>query len=468
MPPALWIALLLFQAVVFGYFLVLNTYYFVTSVFAFGQLRRYNQRITVSDLGTLDGIPPATLIVPAYNEEKTCPEAIRSLLQLDYPEYDVLVVNDGSTDDTFDVLASTYALRAASRFPTSEIETAPVHGIHQSATHPNLWVLDKDNGGRSDAINAGINYCQTPLFCAVDADGLLEQSALLRVVRPFLEDERTVASGGIIRIVNGCTVEDGRVEDVRLPNGWLGRFQVVEYLRSFLAGRVGWDALRIMFLVSGAFGMFRRDVVAQLGGLDPDSIGEDLELTVRLHRHCREQGRPYRVAFVPDPVAWTEAPSTLSSLGNQRDRWQRGLMDTMMLHRDMLFNPRYGRIGMVAYPYFFFLEMLGPVVELTGYIVFTLLFAFGMVQLPVALAFLLISVVVGTILSVLSVGLEEISFRRYDRFTDFLRLLGLALIENVGYRQLQTYYRCRGMWSYLTGKTGWGAMEREGFTGSVS
>jgi cellulose synthase/poly-beta-1,6-N-acetylglucosamine synthase-like glycosyltransferase len=223
-----------------------------------------------------------------------------------------------------------------------------------------------------------------------------------------------------------------------------------------------------MFLVSGAFGMFRRDVVAQLGGLDPDSIGEDLELTVRLHRHCREQGRPYRVAFVPDPVAWTEAPSTLSSLGNQRDRWQRGLMDTMMLHRDMLFNPRYGRIGMVAYPYFFFLEMLGPVVELTGYIVFTLLLAFGWVQLPVALAFLLISVVVGTILSVLSVGLEEISFRRYDRFTDFLRLLGLALIENVGYRQLQTYYRCRGMWSYLTGKTGWGAMEREGFTGSVS
>ncbi len=468
MSSALWIALILFHAVVFGYFLVLNTYYFVTSVFAFGQLRRYNQRITVSDLGALDGIPPATLVVPAYNEETTCPEAIRSLLQLDYPEYDVVVVNDGSTDDTFDVLASTYELRTAARFPTSEIETATVRGIHQSATHPNLWVLDKENGGRSDAINAGINYCQTPLFCAVDADGLLERSALLRVVRPFLEDERTVASGGIIRIVNGCSVEDGRVEDVRLPDGWLGRFQVVEYLRSFLAGRVGWDALRIMFLISGAFGMFRRDVVAQLGGLDPSSIGEDLELTVRLHRHCREQGRPYRVAFVPDPVAWTEAPSTLHTLGSQRDRWQRGLMDTMMLHRDMLFNPRYGRIGMVAYPYFFFLEMLGPLVELTGYVVFALLFAFGMVQLPVAIAFLLISVVVGTILSVLSVGLEEISFRRYDRLSDFFRLLGLALVENFGYRQLQTYFRCRGMWSYLTGKTGWGTMKREGFHGSVS
>ena len=226
MPSTLWIALVLFHAVVFGYFLVLNTYYFVTSVFAFGQLRRYSQRVTVSDLSALDGIPPATLIVPAYNEETTCPETVRSLLQLDYPEYEVLVVNDGSTDDTFDVLASTYALRAASRFPTSEIETATVRGIHQSATYPNLWVLDKENGGRSDAINAGINYCQTPLFCAVDADGLLERSALLRVVRPFLEDERTVASGGIIRIVNGCSVEDGHVEDVRLPDGWLGRFQM--------------------------------------------------------------------------------------------------------------------------------------------------------------------------------------------------------------------------------------------------
>ena len=468
MPTPLWIALVLFHAVVFGYFLVLNTYYFVMSVFAFGQLRRYNQRITVSDLGTLDGIPPATLIVPTYNEEKTCRDAIYSLLRLDYPDHEVLVVNDGSTDATFDVLVEAYELQPASRFPTAEIETAPVHDLYQSHIHSNLWVLNKENGGRSDAINAGINYCRTPLFCAVDADGLLEKSALLRVVRPFLEDEKTVASGGIIRIVNGCTVRDGRVEDVRLPSGWLGRFQVVEYLRSFLAGRVGWDALKIMFLVSGAFGMFRRDIVAELGGLDPTSVGEDLELTVRLHRYCREQDRPYRVAFVPDPVAWTEAPSTFRSLGSQRDRWQRGLMDTMMLHRDMLFNPRYGRIGMIAYPYFFFLEMLGPLVELTGYIVFTLLLAFGFVQLPVAIAFLLISVVVGTILSVLSVGLEEISFRRYDRFSDFLRLLGLALIENVGYRQLQTFFRCRGMWSYLTGVKGWGRMEREGFNGSVS
>lgn len=468
MNSVLWTALAIFHAVVFGYFIVLNTYYFVMSVFAFGRLRQYTQRLKASDLGTLPGIPPATLIVPAYNEAKTCPEVIQSLLRLEYPDYEVVFVNDGSTDDTLEVLRDRYALQPAARFPTADIETAPVHGVYQSLTHPNLWVVDKDNGGRSDAINAGINYCRTPLFCAVDADSLLERTALLRVVRPFLEDERTVASGGIIRIVNGCTVTNGRVVDIRLPDSWLGRFQVVEYLRSFLAGRVGWDALRIMILVSGAFGMFRRDIVAELGGLNPDSVGEDLELTVRLHRYCRETDRPYRVAFVPDPVAWTEAPSTLRVLGNQRDRWQRGLIDTMLLHRDMLLNPKYGRIGMVAYPYFFFLEMLGPVVEVTGYVVFLVLLASGLIPLSMALTFLLIAVVLGTILSVLSVGLEEISFRRYDRFSDLLRLLGLALLENFGYRQLQSYWRCRGIWSYLRGVEGWGAMERRGFNRSPS
>jgi cellulose synthase/poly-beta-1,6-N-acetylglucosamine synthase-like glycosyltransferase len=464
----MWTALFVFHVIVFGYFIVLNTYYFVMSLVAFGQLRRYNQRLRVSDLSALEGIPPATLIVPAFNEERTCLEAARSFLSLDYPEYEVMLVNDGSTDGTLEVLHEAYDLQPASRFPTSSIETAEVRGVFQSATHPNLWVIDKKNGGRSDAINAGISYCRTPLFCAVDADGILEDSALLRVVRPFLEDERTVASGGIIRIANGCKVDEGRVDEVRLPEGWLGRFQVLEYLRSFLAGRVGWDALRVMFLISGAFGMFRRDIVAELGGLDPNSIGEDLELTVRLHRYCRERDLPYRIAFVPDPVAWTEAPDTINILANQRDRWQRGLIDTMFLHRDMLLNPKYGRIGLVAYPYFFFLEMLGPVIELAGYVVFALLLAFGLVSMPLALAFVLVSIVLGTILSVLSVVLEEVSFRRYERFSDLLWLFGLAVLENLGYRQLQTYFRCRGTWSYLRGVEGWGAMERRGFDGSAS
>lgn len=462
----LWTLLAVFHLVVFGYFLVLNTYYFVMSLFAFRQLHRYTERAELVDLEELageGGIPPATLIVPAYNEEKTCLEATRSFLSLNYPNHEILLVNDGSKDDTLGVLREAFDLKLAPRFPTSEIPTSEVRAIYQSRTHPKLWVVDKENGGRSDAINVGINYCRTPLFCATDADSLLEKDALLRVARPFLEDDRTVASGGIIRIANGCRIRDGGVEEVRLPKNWLARFQVLEYLRSFLAGRVGWDALDIMFLISGAFGMFRRDLVAELGGLDTDSIGEDLELTVRIHRYCRDREMPYRVAFVPDPVAWTEAPDTMRLLGSQRDRWQRGLIDTMLLHRDMLFNPKYGRIGMVAYPYFFFLEMLGPVVEMAGYVVFVVMLALGLVSLPFAIAFLLIAIILGTILSVFSVGLEEISFRRYTRFSDLLKLFGLALIENFGYRQLQTFYRVRGIWSHLRGKKGWGTMERKGF-----
>ena len=466
MPTFVWTFLAVFYVIVFGYFLVLNAYYLVVSLFAFRQLHRYTQRTDLVDLEELagdEGIPPATLIVPAYNEEKTCLEAAQSFLSLNYPDYEVIIVNDGSRDRTLRVLQDAFDLELAPRFPTADLETVPVRGVYQSRTHPRLWVIDKENGGRSDAVNAGVNYCRTPLFCATDADSLLERNALLRVARPFLEDETTVASGGIVRIANGCTVGGGAIQEIALPRSWLGRFQVLEYLRSFLAGRVGWDALDIMFLISGAFGMFRRELVVRVGGLDTGSIGEDLELTVRLHRYCREHAIPYRVAFVPDPVAWTEAPESFSLLGKQRDRWQRGLIDTMMLHRSMLLNPRYGRIGLVAYPYFFFLEMLGPVIEMAGYVVFIAMLAMGLISIPFAITFLLIAIILGTILSVVSVGLEEISFRRYERFRDLIRLLGLALIENFGYRQLQTYYRCRGILSYLRGRKGWGTMERRGF-----
>ncbi len=319
------------------------------------------------------------------------------------------------------------------------------------------------NGKRADAINVGINFCRTPLLCIVDADGIMEPDALMRVVRPFLEDEHTIASGGIIRIVNDCQVEGGVVRDVRLPRSLVARFQVLEYLRAFLAGRVGWDALGIMFLISGAFGLFKRSLVVEVGGLAADSLGEDFELTVRLHRHCRDHKIPYRIHFVPDPVAWTEAPDTLKVLGRQRDRWQRGLIDTMHRHIRMLFNPRYGRLGFVAYPYFFFLEMLGPIVEFIGYIVFTLIMVMGLGSLPFALLFLGIAILLGTVLSIASIGLEELSFRRYTRLRDLIHLFGLAFLENLGYRQVMTYYRLKGTISYFRGLEGWGDMERTGF-----
>ncbi|MDP2956596.1 MAG: glycosyltransferase family 2 protein, partial [Longimicrobiales bacterium] len=419
--------------------------------------------IDMDELLGVQSFPPVTLLAPAYNEEPTCVESIRSLLTLRHPAYDIIVVNDGSRDRTLDRLSEAFALQLCARAPMAHLPSKPVRGIYRSAVHPNLWVIDKVNGGKADSLNAGLNYCRTPLFCAIDADSLLEQDSLIRISRPFLEDDRTVAAGGIIRIVNDCEVRSGTVTRIRLPRSLLARFQVLEYLRAFLAGRVGWDALNATLIISGAFGMFRRAAVVEAGGYATDTVGEDMELVVRLRRRGFESGKDHRVAFVPDPVAWTECPETVRVLGRQRDRWQRGLMESIWRHRRMLFNPRYGRVGTLAFPYFFFLEMCGPVIEGAGYLGFVLAVATGRASLPFILAFLALAFAFGMALSVAAVALEELTFRRYPRARDLAQLFWLAILENVGYRQLSTYWRLKGIVSKVRGATGWGAMERRGF-----
>ncbi len=461
-----WIVFVAFNALVLLYFVLINAFYLGTSLVAFRALRRYARRmktVDVEELLTAAGAPPITLIATAYNEGRTCVDSVRSLLTLEYADFEVLVVNDGSTDDTLARLTAAFALEPAPRAPTATIPTRPFRGAYHSTRHPNLWVIDKENGRKADALNAGLNYCRTPLFCAIDADSLLERDALSRVVRPFLEDARTIAAGGIIRIVNGCTVRAGTVTEVRLPSSWLARFQVIEYLRAFLAGRMGWAALRAMLIISGAFGLFRRQIVVDAGGYAHDTVGEDMELVVRLHRYCREHRIPYRIEFVPDPVAWTEVPESLGDLGRQRDRWQRGLTDVLMRHKRLLLNPRYGVLGLVAFPYFFFLEMLGAAVEVAGYLTFVAAVVAGKANAPYVAAFLLLAFALGITLSVIAVSLEELSFRRYQRLRDVLTLFGLALAEGLGYRQLCTFWRARGMWSAVRGVQRWGAMTRKGF-----
>lgn len=455
-----------FNLLVLGYFLLLNTAYLVTSLFAFGALRRYANRLQSVDLEELlteETLPPVTLLVPAYNESASCEEATRALLGLRHPDYEVVVVNDGSTDETLEILTEAFDLTPFPRAPTADIPTEDVREVYRSATHPRLWVVDKENGGKSDALNAGLNLCRTPLVCAIDADTLVEPDALTRISRAFLEDARTVASGGIIRIANGSRVRSGRVEEVRLPDNYLARLQVLEYLRAFLSGRMGWDALDAVLVISGAFGMFRREIVVEVGGWATDTVGEDMELVVRLQRHEAEAGKDMKVSFIPDPVAWTECPESLAVLGRQRDRWQRGLAESLWRHRVMLFNPRYGRVGMIAFPYFFFLELCGPVVEGLGYLAFATTLALGRAEPLYVVAFLTLAVAFGIALSVAAVALEELSFRRYSRVQDLVGLLGLAFLENFGYRQLSTWWRIRGMLSKLRGVESWGVMERTGF-----
>jgi cellulose synthase/poly-beta-1,6-N-acetylglucosamine synthase-like glycosyltransferase len=459
--------LLVFEQLVLLYFLAINTSYLVCSFLAFFQLRQHRRRWTTRELEAVlqsPATPGVSIIAPAYNEQTTIVESMRSLLLINYPQFEVICVNDGSKDETLTRASAAFDLVEAPMAVGSAIETARVRAIYRSLTHAEFVLVDKENGGRADALNAGINAARYPLICLIDADSLLEPTALSQAVLPFLESPDTLGVGGIIRVVNGCKVEGGRVTEVRVPGNWVARFQVVEYLRAFLAGRVAHSAMGALLIISGAFGVYRRQEVLEAGGLEHKTIGEDMELCVRMHRIMRDRKQPYRLVFVPDPVCWTEVPESIKILGNQRNRWQRGLFQVLGYHRKMIGNPRYGIVGVLALPYYVLFEALGPVIEISGYVVTVGALYYGLINWRYAELMFLLSVVYGTLISLAAVVLEEISFRRYKRVRDLLLLIGLGIVENFGFRQLTTWWRIKGTYDFLRGKGGWGAMTRTGFS----
>ena len=411
-----------------------------------------------------DASPPIALLAPAYNEALTIAQSVHSLLSLQYPSFEVIVINDGSSDETLQVLIDTFGLKPVQRHHDLPIEHRPIRGIYGGEHQPRLIVVDKDNGGKADALNAGINVSRAPIFCSMDADSLLEPDALLRAVRPFVEDpERTIAVGGTVRIANGCRIEHGRVLEVRPPRNLLALLQTVEYLRAFLMARLAWSRINALTIISGAFGLFRRNRVIEVGGYTHGTVGEDMELVVKLHRLMREKKLPYRVAFVPEPVCWTEAPEDLRVLGRQRSRWHRGSLETFERHWDMMFKARYGRVGVIGFGYIFLVDVLGPIVELLGYVLIPLFWAMGLLSIEYLLAFAAVTFTFGIFISVGSLALEETSLRRFPRATDLVLLTGVAVLENFGYRQLNNLWRLRGLWQFLRRSQSWGTMTRKGF-----
>ncbi|MGH7231537.1 MAG: glycosyltransferase family 2 protein, partial [Nitrospiraceae bacterium] len=325
----------------------------------------------------------------------------------------------------------------------------------------NLRVIDKENGGKADALNAGINLSRYPLVCCVDADSILQRDSLQRVVQPFLEDPTTVACGGTVRVVNGCEVSGGFLINVALPQNWLALFQIIEYLRAFLFGRMGWSPINAVLIISGAFGLFHRDTVIAVGGYRHDTIGEDMELAVRLHRRLRDQRKEYRITFVPDPTCWTEAPENLRTLKNQRIRWQRGLLESLWAHRDLLFGRNAGTVGWLAFPFLLLFEALSPVVEIFGYVIMTLGFGVGVVSATAVAAFLMVAIGFGVLLSVSALLLEELSFHVYPRPKHLVMLFLAAIGENFGYRQLNAMWKLIGTVQWIRGTKGkWGEMTR--------
>ncbi|MEA1070927.1 glycosyltransferase [Sphingomonas sp. LY160] len=409
--------------------------------------------------------PPIALLAPAYNEEVTIVESVNSLLALHYPEFEVIVINDGSKDGTLQRLIDHFGVERVERFYDRTVDHQEIRSLYATPRLPRLLVVDKVNGGKSDALNAGINVARSPLFCSIDADSLLESDALLRAVRPFIEKpDEMVAVGGTIRLANGSSIEGGRVQKVALPRNFLALVQIVEYLRAFLMARLALSRMQALTVISGAFGLFRRRLVLEVGGYSHGTVGEDMELVIKLHRHMRDKKRPYRIDFIPEPVCWTEAPEDLTILGRQRARWQRGALETLAKHRDMLFNPKYGRIGFLGFGQILVVDVLGPLIEVIGYVLVPVLWAVGLLSVDYLLAFLAITFTFGIFVSVATLILEEVELRRFPRARDLVVLTSVAVLENFGYRQLSNFWRLRGFWQFLRKQEGWGTMTRKGFT----
>ena len=407
--------------------------------------------------------PSITIIAPAYNEALTVVESVEALLALEYPAFEVIVVNDGSSDDTLKKLVDRFDLRPVARLCNRAAPHAPIRGFLASPRTPRLLVVDKENGGKADAVNAGINASRTPIICVTDADTLFEPDALLRAIWPFIDDPLTVAVGGTICVVNGSKVHAGQVIEARLPTNFLALVQTMEYQRAFTVVRVGLSRLNAMSIVSGAFGLFRRDVVMEVGGYSLGTVGEDLELVVKLHRLFREGGRPYSMRFLPEPVVWTQAPETLGDLGRQRARWQRGALETLWKHRSLALNPRYGSVGLIGFGQIILLDVIGPIVAVLGYVLIPLCWAVGLLSHEHFLAFITAVFGFGVLMSALSLAFGQILLGKVERPRD-MAILGLvAVVENFGYRQLCNLWRIQGWWQYLRKHEQWGLMTRKEF-----
>ena len=457
-----------FETTIIVYVAAINFIYFMLTMLAFLALRKYHQPFnsTERDLLIKSPLMPAvSLIVPAYNEAATCRESVGGMLRLNYPNYEVIVINDGSKDKTLDVLIESFHLYKSARVPTGTLSTKPIRRIYESSDPVRLLVVDKMNGGKADAINVGLNVATSPLVIVVDSDSLIERDALLTMVKPYLENpDEVIAVGGTVRAVNDCDVEYGLVRQIRTSKSHLANFQSVEYLRAFFGGRVGFSMMNCLLIISGAFGLFKREAVLEAGGFEHDTIGEDMELVVRMHHMWLEKKIPYKIVYTATPVCWTEVPDSLKILQRQRKRWQRGLFESLWRHREMFFNPRFGIVGMFAFPYFVIFEMLGPLVETLGYILTTLGLTFKIIAPPIAILFFTVSIMFGIVLSVSGVLLEEFTLSRYPSWKHSLRLFGAGVAENFGFRQLLTFWRVQGLIDAFKGKKGdWGAMERKGF-----
>lgn len=410
-----------------------------------------------------DNLLPISLIIPAYNEEENIVQNIRSLMKLNYPMYEIIVVNDGSTDKTGELVIQAFHMHKIETAIRYQIPTQKIEAVYFSREFPNLLYVQKQNGGKSDALNAGINISRYPLFTCLDADSRIEKDALLRLSMEFIKDSRTVVAGGLVRIANGSKIVDGELKGFSMPQKLIERFQIVEYYRSFLMGRVFWSASNSLLIVSGAFGLFRKQTVIDVGGYKRNTIGEDMEIVVRIHRYMKKNRKKYRVKFDEFSICWTQGPMSMRDIRSQRRRWQIGLMDTLISHIGMTFNPRYGFVGLISVPYNWIFELLGAVVEVIGYFLIPFSLIMGELNMFFFVIYFLLSVALGVILSEGSLVLEQYTHRAAMNAKQSIAISVYAVLENFGYRQMITIFRVEGILKYRKLRKTWGKIKRKEF-----
>jgi cellulose synthase/poly-beta-1,6-N-acetylglucosamine synthase-like glycosyltransferase len=378
----------------------------------------------------------------------------------------VVVVNDGSKDDTLRQLIMAFELVQVDFAINPRIKTESVRGIYRSESKAleRLVVIDKENGGKADALNAGINVAKNDLILCIDADCIIEPDAVLKLVKPFMDEPvRVIGAGGVVRIANSCEVQHGRLVKVHMPGNLLSRFQVLEYLRGFLMGRLAWSRINGLLIVSGALGLFDKDIVIKAGGYSTKTVGEDMELIIRMRKYMHKHKLPYKLVYTPEPLCWTEAPANLNVLGRQRNRWSRGTLESLLMHRDILFNPKYGTLGMLSFPYWLLVEWLGPILEFIGLIILVTLVALGLVHWTYSLILFAMVYAFVLVISTLTIIYEELSYRQYTSGRDLIKLWILSFLEPFIYHPLILYWEIKGNFDFLTGKKAWGKMSRNGF-----
>jgi cellulose synthase/poly-beta-1,6-N-acetylglucosamine synthase-like glycosyltransferase len=453
------------------YSIVLLSLYVFIGLYSIGEIRKYLFKNSFTDyraLASSTQAPGMSILAPAYNEGANVIENVRSLLSIHYNNLEVIIINDGSKDDSLEKLIAAYDLYKSDFFVNEQVATKPVRGVYKSRAkkYRKLIVVDKVNGGKADALNVGINISQKEYIVCIDVDCILEQDALLKLAKPFLENttQRVIATGGVIRIANGCTIEDGMLVKINLPNTFLPRMQTLEYIRAFLLGRMAWSRLNGLLLISGAFGAFDKEIAVKCGGYDHNTVGEDMELVVRMRRYMEELKQPYKVSFIPDPLCWTEAPVSFKILGRQRNRWARGTIETLRMHKVMFFNPKYGLLGMLSYPYWFFFEYLAPIIEFVGMSCFIILALFGLTNWYFFFCLLALVFSFGIMYSIFAILMEVLTYNQYSRYRDVLRLILTALMEPFVFHPFVVWSSIKGNIDLYQKKNSWGEMTRQGLS----